>query len=108
MAEADQKQILSLRLEVFMVSLDYRKETFSKVGVCGILCEFNDTRIDRNTVPKGKYQYEVAGDDESGGEPARIKLGIMANFFGTLICDEPLPIGEDGVLWVMDGDFVWL
>ena len=108
MGEADQKQILSLRLEVFMVSLDYRKETFSKVGVCGILCEFNDMRIDRNTVPKGKYQYEVAGDDESGGEPARIKLGIMANFFGTLISGEPLPIGDEGVLWLTGDDFVWL
>ena len=91
-----------------MVRLDYGKETFEKVSVDGIKCEFSGMRIDRNTVPEGKYQYEVAGDDESGGEPARIKLGILVNFFGTLICDEPLPIGENGVLWVMDGDFVWL
>lgn len=59
MAEAEQKQILSLKLENFMVRLDYRKETFSKVSVCGILCEFNDMSIDRSTVPKGKYLYEV-------------------------------------------------
>ena len=30
------------------------------------------------------------------------------NFFGTLICSEPLPTGDDGVLWLEDGDFVWL
>ena len=91
-----------------VVRLDYKNEVFSKVSVCGISCEFSDMRIDRSTVPKGKYQYEVAGDDESGGEPARIKLGIMVNFFGTLICDEPLPIGDDGVLWLTGDDFVWL
>lgn len=87
---------------------DYRIEWFEKVSVCGILREFNDMRIERNTVPKGKYQYEVAGDDDSGAEPARVKKGILVNFFGTLICNEPLPLGNDGVLWLVDGDFVWL
>lgn len=91
-----------------MVRQDYRKETFSKVSVCGIVCEFDDMRIDRSTVPEGKYLYEVAGDDDSGGEPARVKSGIMVNFFGTLICDEPLPTEEDGVLWLAGDDFVWL
>ncbi|MDE5695884.1 MAG: hypothetical protein K2I96_00495 [Lachnospiraceae bacterium] len=87
---------------------DYRTEHFQKVSVCGIKCEFSDIRIDRSTVPEGKYQYEVAGDDDSGGDPARIKRGIMVNFFGTLISDQPLPVENDGVLWLGDGDFVWL
>lgn len=87
---------------------DYKMELFEKVSVCGILCDFNDMRIDRNTVPEGRYQYEVAGDDESGGDPERVQSGVMVNFFGTLICDELLPVGDDGVLWLHDGDFVWL
>ena len=87
---------------------DYKTELFEKVSVCGIPCDFNDMRIDRNTVPEGKYQYEVAGDDESGVDPVRVQSGVMVNFFGTLICDEPLPIGENGVLWLGDSDFVWL
>lgn len=88
--------------------LDYRKEKFSKVSVCGVECEFNDMRIKPDSVPEGKYQYEVAGDDDSGGDPARVKQGVLVNFFGTLICDRPLLIGDDGVLWLTDGDFVWL
>ena len=31
----------------------------------------------RSTVPKGRYQYEVADDDESQGDPTRVKKGIM-------------------------------
>ena len=88
--------------------LDYGEEKFTKVNVCGVECEFNDMRIKHDSVPDGKYQYEVAGDDDSGGEPSRVQLGVLVNFFGTLICDKPLPIGDDGVLWLTDGDFVWL
>ena len=91
-----------------MMRQDYGKETFSQVSVCGIVCEFNDMWVDRSTVPKGKYLYEVAGDDDSGSEPVRGKSGILVNFFGTLICDEPLPAEDNGVLWLMGDDFVWL
>lgn len=87
---------------------DYRTERFTNVSVCGIPCGFNDMRIDRGTIPEGKYQYEVAGDDDSGGDPARVQRGVLVNFFGTLICDEPLPLGGDGVLWLTEGDFKWL
>ena len=43
-----------------MNRLDYREERFEKVSVCGIECEFNDMRIDRSTVPVGKYQSAMA------------------------------------------------
>jgi len=86
---------------------DYSQEKFTKVRVCGIVCDFSGMRIDRSTVPEGRYQYEVA-DDESQGDPVRVREGIMVNFFGTLISDVPLPLGNDGVLWLDDGDFVWL
>ena len=52
--------------------LDYKEEKFQKVSVCGILCDFSDMRIDRSTVPKERYQYEVADDDESQGNPVRV------------------------------------
>lgn len=81
-----------------MVKSDYRTEKFQKVSVCGILCDFSDMRIDRSTVPEGRYQYEVADDDESQGNPSRVRSGIMVNFLGTLICDVPLPFKNDSVL----------
>ena len=56
--------------------IDYRTEKFQKVSVCGIPCDFSDMRIDRSTVPEGRYQYEVADDDESQGEPSRIHVRL--------------------------------
>ena len=91
-----------------MKRLDYRTEQFEKVSVCGRECEFIDMRINRSSIPKGKYQYEVAGDDDSGDEPVRVKAAILVNFFGTLICNDPLPVGDDDVLWLEDGDFIWI
>ena len=90
------------------MKVDYNREKFIKVRVCGIKCDFSDMRIDRSTVPEKRYQYEVADDDESQGNPSRIRRGIMVNFFGTLISDVPLPLEEDEVLWLKDGDFVYL
>lgn len=87
---------------------DYRTEIFQKVSVCGIPCDFSNMRIDRSTVPEKRYQYEVADDNESQGNPARVRHGIMVNFFGTLISDAPLPLGSDGVLWLNYGDFKWI
>lgn len=83
---------------------NYRTIKTEKVEVKGIPCEFYDMRIDRKTVPEGKFLYEVAGDDDSGGDPARIQEGILVNFYGSLICDQTLPL-ENGVMWLEDGDF---
>lgn len=87
---------------------DYSKVIFDRIRICGRMCWFNGMRINRSTVPTEKHQYEVAGDDECCCEPVRVKKGILVNFFGTVISDEPLPIGEDGNLWLEEGDFVWV
>lgn len=89
-----------------MIRLDYTKESMQKVLVRGILCEFNDMRIDRSTVPKEKYMYEVA-DDDSNGEPARIRPGILVNFFGTIICDQKLEPDEGDTIWLQDNEWEW-
>lgn len=90
-----------------MARLNYETEHFQKVIVKGIECDFNDMRIDRATVPEGKYLYEIGSDDDCGDTPARVKVGVMVNFYGTLISDVPLPLGQDGVLWLEENDFAW-
>ena len=88
--------------------ISYKPEKFRMVSVSGILCEYSDMRIDRDTVPDDKYVYEVTGDGYGGDEPIKIQPEVPDHCIGTLVCDKPLPIGEDGVLWLKDGDFVWL
>lgn len=84
-------------------------ETFSEiVKVKGIECEFYDIRIDRSSVPKEKYFYEVRHDDEDWGYPCQVALGILVNFYGTLIADQPLPLDEDGKMWLGDDDFEYI
>lgn len=87
---------------------DYTKEHFQKIKVKGIFCEFIDVRVAPDTVPADKFLYEVASDDEGGWDPARIQPAVMINFYGTLICDQKLPMGSDGVLWLEDNDFVYV
>lgn len=71
-------------------------------------CESNDIRMECDSVLERKYQYKAADDDDSRDEPARVKLGVLVNFFGTLVFDKQLLVGDDGVLWLTDGDFMWL
>lgn len=58
------------------------------------------------TIPDGKYLYEVA-DGESDGEPARIKPGIMVNFFGSIVCNQELKPDEGETIWLEEGDWIW-
>lgn len=91
---------------------NYRKEKMQNVTVKGVPCEFTDVRLDIDTIPEEKYLYEVA-DGDGDGEPARIRKGIWANFFGSIVCNEELKahsgetLGVDDTLWLDEGDWKW-
>ena len=81
-----------------MTRLDVRQERWEKVEVLGKECLFNDMRFDRNTVPEGYYMYEVRHSDEDWGEPCEIALGILVNFYGTLLSKEPFELERSSTL----------
>lgn len=85
---------------------DYRTERMQKVIIRGVPCEFNDMRLDRNTIPEGKFLYEVA-DGDSDGEPARISPGILVNFFGSIVCGQELIPDEGDTIWIGEGEWAW-
>ena len=68
-----------------MARYNAMEETFTEVRVLGKPALFHDLRIDRSTVPKGLYLYEVRHDDEGWGDPVQIAKGIMVNHFGSII-----------------------
>lgn len=73
---------------------DAMKEVFEEVTVLGKPMLFTCLRIDRSTVPKGLYLYEVRHDDDQRGDPVQIANWIMVNHWGTLISSEPLNLNS--------------
>ena len=55
-----------------MGGIDATKETFESVTVLDKPMLFTCARIDRDTVPKGMYLYEVRHDDDQRGDPVQI------------------------------------
>ena len=52
--------------------LDAMEETFEEVTVLDKPMLFTCARVDRSTVPKGMYLYEVRHDEEMRGDPCLI------------------------------------
>lgn len=81
-----------------MARYNAMEESFTEIEVLGKPALFHDMRIDRNTVLKGLYLYEIRHDDEGWGDPVQIAKGIMVNHFGSIITREPIRLSPDGYL----------
>lgn len=53
---------------------------------------FTCLRVDRSTVPKGLYLYEVRNDDDQCGLPVEIGRWVMVNHWGTLLSAVPIAL----------------
>lgn len=71
------------------------EETYEEVTVLGHPMLFTAVRIDRSTVPKGMYLYEVRHDDDQQGIPCQIANWILVNFWGTLISNKPIRLEKN-------------
>lgn len=74
--------------------IDARKESFEEVTVLGVPMLFTAMHVDKRTVPKGLYLYEVRHDDEGDGEPVQLGNWILVNHFGTLISSQPVKMTQ--------------
>lgn len=81
-----------------MARYNAMEETYTEIRVLGKQALFHNMRLDRNTVPKGLYLYEVRHDDEGWGNPAQIAKGILVNHFGSILTREPIKLPPDGCL----------
>ena len=80
-----------------MARYNAKEITWEKIEVLGKECLFYDLRVDRNTVPEGYFMYEVRHADEDWGEPCEIALGILVNFYGTLLSKEPFDLEPSNI-----------
>ncbi len=82
---------------------------FEKVKPCtpleliledGTTCKgmFTELRIDRSTIPHGKYACDIRhGDDGDWCDYTQAKSQILVNHAGTIITDVPIPNADRGV-----------
>lgn len=90
---------------------DAATESYERVEVFGKECLFTCSRIDRDTVPKGLYAYDVRHDDDCHGIPCQIKTFVMVNHWGTIICAEPIEMEQNfnfHCRYLQEGDFNYL
>lgn len=83
-------------------------ENFEILGHTGI---FTCYRIDRNTVPKGCYAYDLR--DECDGNICELKDNVLVNHWGTCILKEKIEGSAEGIAIGADdynylGDYISL
>ena len=81
------------------MSLDYEEVTIFDKPVL-----LSPLRIDRNTIPKGCYLYEIRHDDECKGDPVQIGQSIIVNHWGSLITLDEIALSADGYLDIEPDD----
>ena len=59
---------------------------------------FTDTRLDRETLPEGKFAYDCRHDDASWAELCQLQPFVLVNHAGTFVVNEPIPNAEEGPL----------
>lgn len=67
---------------------------------------FTDVRIDRYSVPKGMYAYDVRHDD--AGEPCMLERSVHAHFYGSVILNQPISLGKYGCKAIRNDDCCFL
>ncbi|MCI9403672.1 MAG: hypothetical protein HFF04_08380 [Oscillospiraceae bacterium] len=88
-----------------MYPLDATKETFEAVEILGIPGLFTIERVNRATVPKGMYLYEMQTDEEDWTQPCLLGRRIIVEHFGTVLTASPITLNENGYVDLKPGDF---
>jgi hypothetical protein len=65
---------------------------------------FTKSRIDRDTLPKGLYAYDIQFSSEDM-KPEKLWEKVFGRRFGTVVTKKPLPIGEKGYTEISGKDF---
>ena len=73
-----------------------RKEEFEHVELFGKPALYTSSRIDRSTVPKGFYCYDLRGSDYDPGKPVTLENWVVANHAGTVVTAKPITIPKSG------------
>ena len=88
-----------------MSAVDARKEHYEAVEILGIPGLFTTLRVDRATIPKGVYAYDMQTSEQDWSQPCLLARHITVEHFGTVLTASPVPIPPNGYLDLSPGDF---
>lgn len=63
------------------------------------MCLFTNLRINRESIPKNLYCYDVRDSDRLDGSFAQIKEYVLVNHWGTIITKEPFSLDDSGAYY---------
>lgn len=89
-----------------MYPIDATTERFEAVEVLGVPGLFTTLRVNRTTVPKGMYAYDLQTSPEDWSQPGLLARHITVEHFGTVLTASPLALPESGYLDLHPGDFM--
>ena len=73
---------------------DAMKIEYEPFYLFGHDCLYTDKRIDRHSVPKGMYAYDIRYDDD--GDPSMLEKNVAGHFYGTVILNQSISLGKYG------------
>lgn len=86
---------------------DATKENFELCNLDGTPVAFTNSRLDRSTIPKGLYCYDVRDSDLCDGTCAELVEGhIWVNHWGTILSKTPFEMESFGCYVVEDNSFI--
>lgn len=88
-----------------MYPIDAATEQFEAVEILGIPGLFTTSRVNRATVPKGMYAYDMQTAEDDWGQLCLLARHITAEHYGTVLTSSPIALTRCGYLDLHPGDF---
>ena len=88
-----------------MYSMDAGTGRFEAVEILGIPALFTTRRIDRGTVPRGMYAYDMQTSEEDWSQPCLLARHITVEHYGTVLTASPISLPASGYYDLKAGDF---
>lgn len=88
-----------------MYPIDATKERMTTVEILGIPGLFTTLRVNRATVPKGMYAYDMQTSEQDWNHPCLIARHITVEHYGTVLTASPVQLPENGYRDLSPADF---
>lgn len=86
------------------MSYDANKLTYDGFELFGREVLFTGARVDRDTLPKGIYAYDLRHGDDNG-IPCTLEKSVVVNHFGTVLCNRPFSLPKEGYRLIGEDDY---